>query len=90
MGICSVLGWLTGGASNASTTARAVSLLMLVACTLLAQVLYVVQFTCWTNNDYSDAVQALQPAVMPLRVARAYTLLLHRGWRLRRAQTVYV
>ena len=41
----------------------------LLHCTLvfrLAAELYVVPFTYSTNDDYSDAVQVLQPAVMPL------------------------
>tara|TARA_B100000459_G_scaffold128128_1_gene81439 strand:- start:190 stop:366 length:177 start_codon:yes stop_codon:yes gene_type:complete len=44
-------------------------------------VLYVVQFTRWTNADYSNVVPALQPAVLPLRVARAQLAKLHRDER---------
>ena len=57
----------------------------------LAEVLYVVQFTCSTNDDHSDAVQALQYAVYARRVARAHTQLgCIEGQGLRRAHTVYV
>ena len=65
IGIVSVRGWLTGGANSASTTARAVSFGRIAACSLhctlflgFAEVLYVVPFTCTTNEDHSDAVQA--------------------------------
>ena len=40
----------------------------------LAEVLYVVQFTCSTNDDHSDAVQALQLAVYDRCARRASTL----------------
>ena len=40
-----------------------------------------VQFTRWTNADYSNVVPALQPAVLPLRVARAQLAKLHRDER---------
>ena len=87
IGIASVRGWLTGGANKASTTARADSLwrIVLLHSALqpvlsFAEVLFVAQFTSSTNDDYSDALQALQLAICRCRVARQPQLAkLHRG-----------
>ena len=40
----------------------------------LAEVLYVVQFTSWTNEDYSETLQALQLAVYARRVASSLAM----------------